>query len=70
MPDTIAAKLSGTGQPMDWNWQYFAYFIAGAALLLFVMRARGGAGMKGYALIALAIFLVLGVLLLVNALSR
>ena len=40
------------------------------ALLLFVMRARGGAGMKGYSLIALAIFLVLGVLLLVNALSR
>lgn len=55
---------------MDRNWQYFAYFIAGAALLLFVMRARGGAGMKGYSLIALAIFLVLGVLLLVNALSR
>ncbi len=55
---------------MDWNWQYFAYFIAGAALLTFVMRARGAAGMRGYSLIALGIFLVLGVLLLVNALSR
>jgi len=51
------------------NWQYFIYFFAGAALLAFLARRRGGGG-RGTGLIALAIFVVLGALLLINALSR
>ena len=53
---------------MERNWQYFIYFFAGAALIAFLAR-RGGAG-RGTGLIALAIFVVLGTLLLINALSR
>lgn len=54
---------------MERNWQYFIYLIAAAAVLLFVARARGKPGMMGYNAIALAIFLVLGVLLFFNALG-
>lgn len=54
---------------MERNWQYFIYFFAGAALIAFLARRRGGTG-RGTGLIALAIFVVLGALLLVNALSR
>jgi formate-dependent nitrite reductase membrane component NrfD len=52
------------------NWQYFIYFFAGAALIAFLARRRGGGGNLGLGMIVLAIFIVLGVLLLVNALSR
>jgi len=50
------------------NWQYFIYFFAGAALIAFLTRRRGGS--RGTGMIALAIFVVLGALLLVNALTR
>jgi hypothetical protein len=51
------------------NWQYFIYFVAGAALLALLARRRRGGGNLGTGLIALAIFVVLGALLLINALS-
>ena len=54
---------------MERNWQYFIFLAAGVALLLFFMRRRGRPGVRGQGLVALAIFLVLGVLLLFNALS-
>ena len=54
---------------MDRTWQYFIFLAAGAALLLFYMRRRGRPGVRGQGLVAFAIFLVLGVLLLFNALS-
>lgn len=55
---------------MERNWQYFIYFFAGAALIAFFARRRNGRGNLGTGLIALAIFIVLGVLLLFNALGR
>lgn len=55
---------------MERNWQYFIYFIAGAALIAFFARRRGRGGTAGAGFIALAIFIVLGVLLLFNALGR
>lgn len=52
---------------MERNWQYFVYFFAAAAVIAFLARRRGSG--RGLGLIALAIFVVLGALLLVNALS-
>lgn len=55
---------------MERNWQYFVYFFAAAAVIAFLARRRGSGGSsRGLGLIALAIFVVLGALLLVNALS-
>jgi hypothetical protein len=51
------------------NWQYFLYFVAGAALIAFLARRRGHSGNRGLALAGLAIFVVLGLLLLFNALG-
>lgn len=65
----FAVILPANSGLMERNWQYFIYLIAAAAVLLFVARARGKPGMMGYNAIALAIFLVLGVLLFFNALG-
>ena len=54
---------------MEHNWQYFIYFIAGAALLALFARRRSQGGSRGTGLIALAVFIVLGVLLFFNALG-
>ena len=54
---------------MEHNWQYFIYFIAGAALLALFARRRREGGTRGTGLIALAVFIVLGVLLFFNALG-
>lgn len=55
---------------MERDWQYFSYFAAGAALIAFLARRRGLGSSRGLGLIGLAIFIVLGVLLLFHALSR
>lgn len=55
---------------MERNWQYFIYFFAGAALIAFLARRRGGSADRGLGMVGLAIFVVLGVLLLLNALGR
>jgi hypothetical protein len=54
---------------LERSWQYFIYLIAGAALLAFLARRRGRTGNRGQGLVALAIFLVLGLLLLLGALG-
>ena len=53
---------------MERNWQYFVYFFAGAALIAFLARRRGNG--RGLGMVAFAIFVVLGLLLLFNALGR
>jgi hypothetical protein len=55
---------------MERNWQYFIYFFAGAALIAFFARRRRTGGGAGTGFIAIAIFIVLGVLLVFNALGR
>lgn len=54
---------------MERNWQYFIYFVAGAALLALLARRRGRSGNRGMGFIVLAVFIVLGVLMFFNALG-
>lgn len=54
---------------MNLTWQYLVYFVAGAALIAFFARRRGRTGNRGMGMIGLAIFVVLGLLLLFNALG-
>ena len=54
---------------MELTWQYVVYFVAGAALLAFFARRRGRGGNRGLGLVGIAIFIVLGLLLLINALG-
>lgn len=54
---------------MNLTWQYLVYFVAGAALIAFFARRRGRAGNRGMGMIGLAIFIVLGLLLLFGALA-
>ena len=63
------ASIPTAAARMERNWQYFIFLAAGVALLLFFMRRRGRPGVRGQGLVAFAIFIVLGVLLLFNALS-
>lgn len=55
---------------VELTWQYVVYFVAGAALLAFFARRRRTGGSRGTGLIGLAIFIVLGMLLLFGALDR
>lgn len=54
---------------MNLTWQYLVYFVAGAALIAFFAPRRGRTGNRGMGMIGLAIFVVLGLLLLFNALG-
>jgi len=66
----LAAPTESDGPAVERNWQYFIYFFAGAALIAFLARRRGGSANRGLGMVGLAIFVVLGVLLLLNALGR